>query len=193
MNASAATVLILIALGAQAGIVWVLWAARGKGRQRRFGPEFHRTIALLGNRGPAEDAPRCLERSRARLLTRPLSLAEQDRFAHAWRGDQARFVDRPAAALERAEQLLTDLMRARGYPVNDFEQRTAAVAVDYPAAVQRYRLAHRQYVLSHRGEASAAELRTAMVHYRELFEELLNRQVTQQSEAPQTHWLEKAR
>jgi hypothetical protein len=82
-------------------------------------------------------------------------------------------VDDPKGAVVEADRLVADLMQVRGYPVGDFEQRAADVSVDHPHVVQNYRTAHDIAVREQRGEASTEDLRKAMVHYRALFEDLL--------------------
>jgi hypothetical protein len=86
---------------------------------------------------------------------------------------QARFVDGPGGALTEADQLLRDVMSARGYPVSDFEQRAADISVDHPLVLEHYRSAHEIAVRQTQGETSTEELRQAMIHYRTLFEELV--------------------
>jgi hypothetical protein len=102
-----------------------------------------------------------------------LTPAMQERFADDWRIIQNRFVDDPAVAVNEADSLVNRVMLERGYPMANFEQRTADVSVSYPTVVQNYRAA-RVIVDRHgRGEAGTEELRQAMVHYRSLFDELL--------------------
>jgi hypothetical protein len=64
-------------------------------------------------------------------------------------------------------------MRARGYPVAEFEQRAADVSVDHPRVVENYRVAHDLAARDSRGQAATEELRQALVYYRALFVELL--------------------
>ena len=70
-------------------------------------------------------------------------------------------------------RLCGQVMQARGYPMGDFEQRAADVSVDHPQVVEHYRAAHAVAVKANRGEASTEDLRQAMVHYRGLFQELI--------------------
>jgi len=92
----------------------------------------------------------------------------------AWHQAQARFVDAPADALTEADSLLTSVMAERGYPMEDFDQRSADVSVDHPTVVENYRAAHAISTASGRGQASTEDMRQAMVHYRALFEELVD-------------------
>jgi hypothetical protein len=64
-------------------------------------------------------------------------------------------------------------MKARGYPVSDFDQRAADISVDHPRVVENYRSAHEIALRLGKNEATTEELRTAMIHYRSLFEELV--------------------
>jgi len=151
------------------------------GRQRRsrklqdkFGPEYDRTVEQAGDRRAAEAD--LLERAdrRAELNIVPLEPEARDRYIEAWRSTQAQFVDEPAQATREADRLITSVMRDRGYPVDDFEQRAADVSVDHPQVVDDYRAAHAIAAANERSEASTEDLRQALVHYRSLFEELLD-------------------
>jgi hypothetical protein len=64
-------------------------------------------------------------------------------------------------------------MHARGYPMADFDQQAELISVDHPSVVQNYRAAHDVALRHSRGQASTEDLRKAMVHYRSLFDELL--------------------
>jgi hypothetical protein len=105
---------------------------------------------------------------------RRLGSGDRARFVESWRGVQAGFVDAPAGAVTAADTLLGDVMSARGYPVSDFEQRAADMSVDHPLILENYRTAHEIALRQMKGQASTEELRQAMVHYRTLFEELVN-------------------
>lgn len=138
-----------------------------------FGSEYERTVSHYGNQDSAE-AELLARKERVQALNiQPLSPADRTRFAQAWRSTQARFVDQPAEATADADRLIGDLMRVRGYPVHDFEQRAADISVNYPDVVANYRAAHATSLASAQGQASTEDLRTAMIHYRALFDELL--------------------
>jgi hypothetical protein len=150
------------------------------GRQRRsrklqdtFGPEYERTVEETGDRRAAEAELQERTERRASFDIVPLEPEARDRYVEAWRQTQARFVDEPAEATREADQLITSVMRDRGYPVDDFEQRAADVSVDHPQVVDDYRAAHAIAAANDRSEASTEDLRQALVHYRSLFEELL--------------------
>jgi hypothetical protein len=158
------------------------------GRQRRsrklqdkFGPEYDRTVEQAGDRRAAEAD--LLERAdrRAELNIVPLEPEARDRYIEAWRSTQAQFVDEPVEATREADRLITSVMRDRGYPVDDFEQRAADISVDHPQVVDDYRAAHAIAARNDRSEASTEDLRQALVHYRSLFEELLEDRHTDRS------------
>jgi hypothetical protein len=150
------------------------------GRQRRsrklqetFGPEYDRTVGQAGDRRAAEAELQERAERRQGFDIVPLEPEARARYLEAWRNTQAQFVDEPAEATREADRLITSVMRDRGYPVDDFEQRAADISVDHPQVVDDYRAAHAIADANDRSEASTEELRQALVHYRSLFEELL--------------------
>jgi len=162
-------VLVVIAL-----VVWALTARRRSERLReRYGPEYDRTVRQEGRRRDAESELERREEKRRRLDIVPLSPEARDRYVESWREIQARFVDEPASALVEADRLVEQVMRERGYPMDDFEQRAADVSVDHPDVVENYRAGHAISVANERGDASTEDLRQAVIHYRALFEQLL--------------------
>lgn len=141
--------------------------------QQRFGAEYGRTVGELGGRTKAETELKARE-ERVELLTiAPLVPAEAARFSHAWNALQSRFVDNPKEVVVQADQLVRELMLKRGYPMGDFERRAADISVDHPAVVENYRAAQAIAGRDERGEADTEELRQAVVHYRVLFDEML--------------------
>lgn len=157
-------------------VVLALFAGRrrrSRKLQEQFGPEYDRTVAEAGDRKEAESRLQERTARRQRLDIVPLDQADRDRYVEAWRQTQARFVDEPAEATREADRLITAVMRQRGYPIDDFEQRAADVSVDHPQVVDDYRAAQAIASANERSEASTEDLRQALVHYRSLFEELL--------------------
>ena len=165
---------IVIAAAAVVVLLAIVWAATRKRRTSKlregFGPEYDRTVEESGSRRRAESELKDREQRREELDIRPLKPATRDRFANRWSGVQERFVDDPRAALRDAHSLVVEVMRERGYPTDDFEQRAADVSVDHPEVVQNYRAAHE---ITERDDADTEDQRQAMVHYRGLFDELL--------------------
>jgi hypothetical protein len=141
--------------------------------QRRFGPEYHRTVDDVGSREKAEAELLKREKRVQKLRLVPLAPEQAARFSEEWRLRQGRFIDSPRGVLMDADRLVTDLMRQRGYPMADFETRAADISVDHPAVVHHYRAAREIALRDERGQADTEALRQAVVHYRALFSELL--------------------
>jgi hypothetical protein len=151
--------------------------------QQQFGPEYRRTVARAGDRRSAEADLSAREQRRRELDIVALDPAVRDRYLEAWRATQGRFVDDPAAATREADTLVGQVMRERGYPVDDFEQRAADVSVDHPAVAEDYRAAHAIYQAHEQGLAGTDDLRQAFVHYRSLFAQLLDTEGDDREEA----------
>jgi hypothetical protein len=168
---------VLIAIGILVVLGLLAWSSyttrRRKGLQDRFGPEYDRTVADAPTRREAEADLSEREKRRDELELRPLPADSRDHYASRWHNTQAKFVDAPEDAVSDADALIQEVMRERGYPVEDFDQRSADLSVDHPEVISNYRAAHGISVSNERGKASTEDLRTAMVHYRALFVELL--------------------
>jgi hypothetical protein len=141
--------------------------------KERFGPEYERTVGEAGEQGGAEDELAARERKRDKLDIVPLSPGAREKYADSWRTVQTAFVDNPSSAVGDADRLVTQVMRDRGYPIDDFDQRAADISVDHPKVVENYRTAHSIYLLQEEGDVGTEDQREAFVHYRALFEKLL--------------------
>jgi hypothetical protein len=141
--------------------------------RQRFGPEYERVVKTIGNREKAEAELAAREKRVERLHLIALPAAEAARFGQEWEALQTRFVDNPTGVVGEADRLVRELMLKRGYPMGDFERRAADISVHHPAVVENYRAAQTLAARNLRGQASTEELRRAVVHYRALFEDLL--------------------
>jgi hypothetical protein len=170
-------VIILVLLVLAVAVGAVAWTSMQRRRteelRQRFGPEYDHAVQELGDQHQAEAELQARQKRVERLKIQPLEPAERDRFVTAWRSTQAQFVDDPAGAIAEADRLVAEVMRARGYPVGDFEQRAADISVDHPDVLEHYRAAHTIALANGRGQTTTEDLRQAMVHYRALFEDLL--------------------
>ncbi len=168
---------IVIALAVVLVVVVVVAALTARGRRRhlqeRFGSEYDRTVEGADRRRQAERDLREREERHDELDLRPLSDASRQRYSQQWQEMQSGFVDRPQVAVADADRLITDLMRERGYPVDDFDTRSDLVSVDHPDVVENYRTAHGIAVMTVEGRTSTEDLRRAVISYRALFEEML--------------------
>jgi hypothetical protein len=167
--------IVVAAMVAAAAVVWrALQTRRTRTLQDRFGPEYDRTLEGSGNKRDAEAELRARAERREQLDIRPLPAAARERYVDEWQRVQALFVDDPQGAVHDGDMLIQSVMRDRGYPVDDFEQRSADVSVDHPNVVENYRQGHRLANASARGDGTTEDLRQAMRHYRALFEELVD-------------------
>jgi hypothetical protein len=138
----------------------------------RFGPEYERTVDEVGQRG-AEHELTERERKREKLDIVPLSAQARNGYTQQWRTVQTAFVDDPSTAMGEADELVTRVMRERGYPIDDFDQQAANISVDHPTVVDNYRAAHTILLSQADGVVGTEEQRQAFVHYRALFDKLL--------------------
>jgi hypothetical protein len=169
MIVAAAVVLIAVA-----ALIWLYFNKQQQARLReRFGPEYDRAVADVGSPAKADAMLRDRVERVAAFKIRPLTREQADAFAREWRRVQALFVDNPDNAVTAADSLLTQVMTARGYPLEDFDRRADDISVDHPHVVENYRTARMLVGRRQRGEAGTEELRQAIVNYRTLFDDLL--------------------
>jgi hypothetical protein len=167
---------VVIAVVVTLVVVGLVWAATTRARsrrlQQRFGSEYDRTVADSPTKREAESQLAEREQRRKELDIHPLSAQAAAGYADEWRQVQARFVDDPEGALGDADLLVHRVMSDRGYPMTNFDEEADLVSVDHPEVVENYRAAH-SVRTSDGSETSTEEMRRAMVHYRALFDELL--------------------
>ncbi len=163
----AAVIVILV-------VLWVVLQRRRRSRLREhFGPEYDHVLEETGSSRKAAAELEARERRVEDLDIRRLTPDEAAAFASEWKDVQVKFVDNPQLATAEADDLVGRVMRARGYPVTDFDRRAEDVSVHHPDVVEHYRAAHDVAQRAGRGEASTEDLRQALIHYRALFDDLL--------------------
>src|SRR5262245_47757230 len=155
---------------------WLSNRRRSRHLRDHFGPEYNRTIAETGSRRAAETELARRENRIRNLEIRPLSATDKQRFREEWVQCQAQFVDDPASAVDSADALLTDVLRARGYAADNPHDRICDISAAYPRHATRYRFAEDLVTRHRRGQGSTEDLRKAFVHYRALFDEILGGQ-----------------
>jgi hypothetical protein len=173
MNTTVFVILAVVVVAIAIGVFLFLQRRRSQSLREQFGPEYKRALDQYGDQRKAEAELAAREKRVRKLEIHGLVLDEQRRFENGWKQTQARFVDEPSAAVREADGLVKELMQSRGYPMGDFEQRAADISVDHPNVVTNYRAAHDIAARNNSGKATTEDLRQAMVHYRSLFEELL--------------------
>jgi SOS response regulatory protein OraA/RecX len=172
------TTLLIVAAVVVIAAVAIAWTLAQRRQRRahlreRFGPEYDRTVHAVGTTGRAEAVLAEREKRVETYHIRALDPDERRRFSEAWTGVQAKFVDDPSAAVTEADRLVNELMTARGYPMNDFDRRAEDLTVEHANVVHHYRAAREIANRHARNAASTEELRQALVHYRDLFADLL--------------------
>ena len=171
---------IWIAVIAIAVLVIIGLIAFGARRRRsaelrdHFGREYDRTLEAAGSRARAEDALIARAEEVKQFDIRPLTAAERERYTGEWRRIEQRFVERPTTSVVEADELITDVMRTRGYPVSDFDKHAELLSVKHPKVVEHYRAGHDIIDRHGKESASTEDLRQAVLHYRALFDELVN-------------------
>ena len=178
----AAAVVIAVGVG-----VMVARANRRKRTDRlreHFGPEYERAVGEAGDQGAAEKELVERERNRKKLDIVALAPESRAKYAEHWHTVQTAFVDDPSRAVGDADRLVTQVMRERGYPIDDFEQRAADISVDHPNVVDHYRSAHAIHVAQEHGDIGTEAQREAFVHYRALFEKLLETDLETDKDKP---------
>jgi hypothetical protein len=169
--ALAAAVILIIAI-----LVWLYVQKRRHataGLREKFGSEYDRAVREHGSERKAQAKLEDREKRVEKLSIRDLDPLERERFSKQWDSVQSRFVDSPKGAVTEADDLVSSLMKARGYPISDFDQRAADISVDHPRVVENYRSAHEIALRVGKNAATTEDLRTAMIHYRSLFDDLV--------------------
>jgi hypothetical protein len=164
-------VVVLVVLAAIA--VLLKFLLQRKRLRSKFGPEYERALERNGSRMAAERELADREREHSKLELRALNPVTRESYTRNWTKVQERFVDEPTEAVGQADHLVTDLMAERGYPTEGYERQATLLSVEHARTLDHYREAHSIIERQERGEASTEDLRTAMVHYRTVFEDLL--------------------
>lgn len=174
-------IVVVVVLVIALGVAGVLLSRRRRSErlQERYGPEYDRTLAETGD--PREAESRLVEREKRHrsLDVRDLRPEERDRFGASWAEIQRGFVDDPVQSLRRADGLVVEIMRTRGYPVDDFERRAEDISVEHPQVVAHYREARAVRDATEHGAVDTEQQRHAVTSYRSLVEALLGHDVRQ--------------
>jgi hypothetical protein len=182
---------IVIAAAVVIAVAVAVIVARSVNRRKRtdrlreqFGPEYERAVGEAGDQGAAEKELVARERKRKKLDIVALAPESRAKYAEHWRTVQTAFVDNPSRSVGEADRLVTLVLRERGYPIDDFDQRAADVSVDHPTVVEHYRAAHAIHVAQEHGDIGTEAQREAFVHYRALFEKLLETDLETDNDKP---------
>jgi hypothetical protein len=160
--------IVLVAIAIVAGAV-----VRHVTLRRRFGPEYERVVAERDGRIAADRELAGRRRRHNELQLREIDAAARERFVGRWRALQIQFIDDPAGAVVAGDKLVTELVRERGYPTEDYDDQLSLLSVEHARTLGSYRDAHEIFLRARRGEATTEDLRQALVHYRDLFADIL--------------------
>jgi FtsZ-interacting cell division protein ZipA len=141
--------------------------------RQQYGPEYDRAIDQAESQRAAESELRDRSKRHDQLELRTLESSERQDFERRWSDVQGQFVDDPNTAVRNADQLVVDVMSARGYPVEDFNQQADYLSVRYPEVTQRYREARSIAQANEDGNVDTEHLRQAVTSYRSLVQALL--------------------
>jgi hypothetical protein len=172
--------LLVVALLVVIAVVVAIVAQRRKSAQRRkelrgtFGSEYDRTVEGSDKRSAAERELAERKERHDALELRPLSSASRQRYLTAWDGVQSRFVDKPVLALTEADQLVTQVMAERGYPTDGTRVQEDMLSVESAALIDSFRAGHAIEQANHSGSADTEQVRQGMLHFRTVFEALLD-------------------
>lgn len=166
-------VIVLLVVGLAVAGLLLARKRRSERLQEHYGPEYDRELAETGDPREAEARLREREQRHDELDVRELEPAERERFSASWAQVQRDFVDDPVGAVRSADALVVDIMRTRGYPVDDAERRAEDVSVAHPGVVQQYREASAVREATERGPVDTEQQRHAVTSYRALVEALL--------------------
>jgi hypothetical protein len=170
---------IVVVVGIVVAAVAVLALLRAQRRRRlqnQYGSEYDHTVESTGSERAADAELLSREKRHKTLDIKPLGPGARERYADRWAMVQERFVDDPPAAVAEARELVTLVMSDRGYPTDEGDDQQIAdeLSVEHGRTVGEYRTAAAISARAANGEANTEDLRTAMVHYRALFAELLD-------------------
>jgi FtsZ-interacting cell division protein ZipA len=172
--------LIIVVVVAVVVIVTIVIVGYRMARQRRtaqlreqYGPEYDRVVDLADSQHEAESELRGRSKRHEQLGLRSLDTSERENFERCWSDIQGQFVDDPSTAVRSADLLVVEVMSARGYPVEDFDQRANDLSVRYPEGTQRYREARRIAQANEHGTVDTEDLRQALTSYRSMVLALL--------------------
>lgn len=136
---------------------------------------------------PRRSPDRDLGESRRRpagLQIRPLAPASRERYLRAWDGAQTRFLDTPVVALSEADALVTQLLRECGFPTEDRPASLQSLPVEYAPVLKDLRAGRAIEKANSSDRADTEQVRRGMLHFRSVFEALVEPATGAKAERP---------
>lgn len=158
-------------------VFWIVDRRRqDKHLRETFGSEYDATYASADDRKAALKELKTREDRVKQYELQPISGEQRMTFLSEWQTMRASFVDHPGTAVNRADQLLAEVMRARGYEssMGDPGDRIADVSVGHGDEAAAFREAAEIATLNRQGRATTEDLRRAIKDYGVVFDSLLN-------------------
>jgi hypothetical protein len=177
LTVSTPMIVVLVAIAVLIVAVLVFFAVRRHRRtadlRERYGADYDRAVQKCGSRRRAERELRAREKQIKALSIRELTPAERDQFTERWSVLPAHFVDSPTGAMGEADELICSVMKSRGYPASGIEDCAAGILINHPAVAADYRAARAVRSSAGNRAPTTEDLRTALIHYRALFDDLV--------------------
>ena len=158
----------------------IYWAVDRRRQEKHlretFGSEYDTAYTSADDRKAARKELKAREERVKQYELQPISGEQRMTFLSEWQSMQASFVDHPGTAVSRADQLLAEVMRARGYEssMGDPGDRIADVSVGHGDEAAAFREAAEIAQLNRQGRATTEDLRRAIKDYGVVFDSLLN-------------------
>jgi hypothetical protein len=168
MSTGAIIGIIVVVIVVVAAAVIASGELRRARTRRQFGPEYERLAQELGSKRKADAELAARQRRVQALNIHDLTADQRASYSGDWTAVQERFVDTPTTAVSAASTLIRNVMRDRGYPVDDRNASLEALSVYHARSLDGYRRTQAIDV----DTATTEELREAMIRFRSMFEDL---------------------
>jgi hypothetical protein len=175
MSTGAIIGIIVVVIVVVAAVVIASGELRRARMRRQFGPEHERLAQELGSKKKANAELAARQRRVQALNIHELSADQQASYSGDWTAVQERFVDTPTEAVSAASTLIWNVMRDRGYPVDDRKASIEALSYYHARSLDGYRRTQALQI----DTATTEELREAMIRFRAMFEDLTGLQESQ--------------
>ncbi|MBP2325408.1 ABC-type nickel/cobalt efflux system permease component RcnA [Kibdelosporangium banguiense] len=164
-------IIVVVVLVVAAAVFLLMPQMRSQRLRRRFGPEYDHAVSNNGDRRAAEKELTDRERRHSEYDLHPIPPENREKYRAEWNRVQERFVDEPVESVAQADRLVNVVVADLGYPSEGYDRQLADLSVRHAHTVEHYRTAHDTHV---RQDASTDDLRTALISYRKVFEDLLD-------------------
>ncbi len=170
---SVVAVVVALFIVSAVGLTAMRRRKRSEQLKSLFGPEYDRALRLYGDRSRAEAALENRRRRLAEMRVHELAPADRDRFRSEWVAIQTASSTDPAAALQRADGLLSEILRAEGCTTVDPDERQIDLSLIHPNVAEEYRAASEVITGRQIGRATAEECRRGVQRFSSILDVIL--------------------